>query len=256
MRKLEQRKHRQRQGRFLVEGLQLLHMALEAGARPIEVCFCQSQFAGAQASALLQRLRDAGAELVLVSPQVMQSLSQPDVCQGLVATFPLLQVDLQAVDLGGDELVVILDRLHDPGNLGTLIRTAEAVGAAAAILIEPCADPFGRKAVRGSAGSLFSLPLVVTQDVRGTFAWLCQRGFRLVGADSRLGRMWGEDLWRGGVALTLGNEARGVSPDVRDRMQGWARLPIVGGAESLNVAVAGGVLMYAWLRENLPGEVV
>jgi TrmH family RNA methyltransferase len=82
------------------------------------------------------------------------------------------------------------------------------------------------------------------------FARLRKGGLRLVGADARLGADWGEGLWMGGVALILGNEARGLSDDVRAHLQDWARLPIVGQAESLNVAVAGGVLMYAWLRAN------
>jgi len=101
-------------------------------------------------------------------------------------------------------------------------------------------------------GSLFNLPVVSTADVAGLFAWLKAHGLRPVGADPHLGATWGEGLWRGGVALVLGNEARGLSDDVAAHIDAWAKLPIVGKAESLNVAVAGGVLMYAWLRENRP----
>jgi TrmH family RNA methyltransferase len=250
-RKLEQRKHRRGQGRFLVEGLQLLHMALDAGARPIEVFYCESQFAGTEAATLLDRFRQAGAELVAVSPPVMEALSERDVPQGIVATFALFETPLQALRLTGNELVVVLDRLQDPGNLGTLIRTADAVGAAATVLIEPCVDPFDPKTVRGSMGSLFNVPLVQTGDVPALFTHLRQKGLRLVGADAQLGEAWGEGLWGGGVALILGNEARGLSDDVRTYVEAWARLPILGKAESLNVAMAGGVLMYAWLRARL-----
>ncbi len=250
-RKLEQRKHRRQQGRFLVEGLQLLHMALDAGARSIEAFYCESQFAGTEAAALLDRFRQAGAELVAVSPPVMETLSERDVPQGIVATFALFETSLQALSLAGDELVVVLDRLQDPGNLGTLIRTTDAVGAAATVLIEPCVDPFDPKTVRGSMGSLFNVPLVQTSDVPALFTHLRQKGLRLVGADAQLGEAWGEGLWGGGVALILGNEARGLSDDVRTYVEDWVRLPIPGKAESLNVAVAGGVLMYTWLRTNL-----
>jgi TrmH family RNA methyltransferase len=260
-RKLAQRKHRRRQGRFLVEGLQLLHMALDAGAQPIEVFYCEGQFAGAEAPALLDRFRawpcragqdrQTGTELVAVSPQVMEALSERDTPQGIVATFALFETRLQSLRLTGCELVVVLDRLQDPGNLGTLIRTADAVGAGAVILIEPCVDPFDPKTVRGTMGSLFNVPLVQTADVPGLFTWLRGKGVRLVGADAQLGKAWGEDLWAGGVALILGNEARGLSDDVCGYVAAWAHLPMVGKAESLNVAVAGGVLMYAWLRTNL-----
>ncbi|HEY4688449.1 MAG TPA: RNA methyltransferase [Anaerolineae bacterium] len=253
-RKLDQRKHRREQGRFLVEGLQLLHMALDAGTRPMEVFYCEAQFAGMEAPALLKRFRQSGAELVPVSPNVMQALSERDAPQGLVATFALIETPLESLRFSGNELVVVLDRLQDPGNMGTLIRTADAAGAAAVILIEPCVDPFDLKTVRGSMGSLFNLPLVHTDDVPGLFASLRRHGLRLVGADARLGEAYGQGVLDGGVALALGNEARGLSDDVRDHIEAWARLPIVGKAESLNVAVAGGVLMYEWLRQRMSNE--
>ena len=252
-RKLDQRKHRREQGRFLAEGLQLLHMALDAGARPIEVFYCEGQFDGPEAPALLARFRETGAELISVSPNVMRALAERDMLQGLVATFALFETPLDEVRLTGDELVIVLDRLQDPGNMGTLIRTADAVGAAAVILIEPCVDPFDIKTVRGSMGSLFNVPLAHAADVQDLFDRLGRAGLRRVGADARLGEAYGGGVLSGGVALALGNEARGLSDDVRRHIDAWARLPIVGKAESLNVAVAGGVLMVEWLRVNRPG---
>ncbi len=250
VRKLTQRKHRQAQGLFLVEGLQLLHMALDGGAAAREVFFCPELFTGTEAAALLERFRQAGAALLRVAPHVMAALSDREEPQGIVATFRLAETPLAALQLSGRELVVVLDRLQDPGNLGTLIRTADAVAAAAVILIEPCVDPFDPKTVRGSMGSLFNLPVVSTGDAPALFAWLRASGLQPVGADPHLGVAWGEGLWRGGIALVLGNEARGLSPDVAAQIETWAKLPIAGKAESLNVAVAGGVLMYAWLRAN------
>lgn len=250
VRKLDQRKQRARQGRFLAEGLQVLHMALDAGARPLEVFYCETQFTGDEAPRLLRRFAEAGAERVAVSAEVMESLSEREACQGIVATFARLDTRFQSLPLSGRELVVVLDRLQDPGNLGTLIRTADAVGAAAVVLIEPCVDPFDPKTVRGSMGSLFNVPLAHTGDVAGLFAFLRSRRLRTVGADAQLGAAWGDPFWPGGVALILGNEARGISGDVLPHVQAWVNLPIVGKAESLNVAVAGGVLMYAWLRAN------
>ena len=249
-RKLKQRKYRQTFGLFPVEGLQLLHMALDGRAAPHEVFYCVEQFTGAEAPALLERFREAGVTLSSVSSRVMETLSEREEPQGIVATFRIPDARLDSLKLTGHELVIVLDRLQDPGNLGTLIRTADAVGAAAILLIEPCVDPFDPKTVRGSMGSLFNLPVISTTDVAGLFAWLKAHGLRPVGADPHLGATWGEGLWHGGVALVLGNEARGLSDDVAAQIDAWAKLPIVGKAESLNVAVAGGVLMYAWLREN------
>lgn len=249
-RRLAERKHRRQQGRFLVEGVKLLELALRAGARPHTAFVCAQQLAPS-AAGLLQRLLAAGAELLPISPDVMQALAEREAAEGVVATFDLFEAALDDLSLAGDRLVVVLDRLQDPGNLGTLIRTADAVGAAGAVLLEPCVDPFDPKVVRGSMGSIFHVPLVRASDAAATLAALHGRGLRVVAADAHRGEDWGDRLWQGSVALVLGNEARGLSPDVIPHVDAWARLPIPGQAESLNVAVAGGVLMYTWLREAL-----
>jgi TrmH family RNA methyltransferase len=112
-------------------------------------------------------------------------------------------------------------------------------------------DPFDPKTVRGTMGSLFNVPLLRTSDLSDLISWLKDGGLRLVGTHAHRGAAWGEGLMTDGVALVLGNEARGLSNDVRPFIEAWARLPIVGKAESLNVSVAGGVLMYAWLQAHL-----
>jgi TrmH family RNA methyltransferase len=247
-RKLRLRKHRERQARFLLEGLQLLHMALDAGARAAMVFYCEEQFAGRAAPALLARFRAAGAECLSVSAHVMAQLSERDAAQGLAASFVLEEKPLDAIQIGPRSLVAVLDRLQDPGNLGTLIRTADAVGAAGVVLIEPGVDLYDPKTLRASMGSLFNLPVVRTPDVAGLFAWLRKQGVTPVGAGTHDGKPWGAGLFAGSAALVLGNEARGLSPDVAAHIQGWAHLPMAGKAESLNVSIAGGVLMYEWLR--------
>jgi TrmH family RNA methyltransferase len=250
-RKLAQRKHRERQARFWVEDLTILEMAAAGGAQPLEVFYCQSQLVDRQGQALLDRFRQTGAEVWPVSPQVMVALSQREAPEGMAATFALFEAELRELSLDRRSLVVVLDRLQDPGNLGTLIRTADAVGASAAILIEPCVDPFDPKTVRATMGSLFNVPVVCSLDAQGTFSYLREKRLSLVGTDPQRGKAWGEGILEGGVALVLGNETRGLSDDVRPFVEAWAHVPIVGRAESLNVAVAGSVLMYAWLRANL-----
>lgn len=299
-RKLEARKHRRAQERFLVEGLQLLHMALEAGHRPLDAFFAPAMLDDPStppaARALPDRLAGAGARLHAVTADVLASLCERDDLQGVVATFATFGWALPPAGSGADGgatafdaaiarrqaeglvprpgtpgLVLVLDRLQDPGNLGALIRTADAAGADAIVLVEPCVDPFDPRAVRGSMGSLFTLPLGRASDAEALAAWLRGAGYRIVGADAHGGELWGvETLGAGredatdvgqagrddddgpsGVALVLGNEARGLSPDIDGLVVARVRLPIVGRAESLNVAVAGGILMYAWLREAL-----
>jgi len=259
-RKLTQRKHRERQDRFLVEGLQILSMAVErlqkdpARVRPLDVFYCEETFVGETAPRLLRELTDAGADPVHVAAHVLATLSEREASQGLAATFRVstLERSLDEIE-AADGLTLILDRLQDPGNLGTLIRTADAVGARAAILLEPCVDPFDPKTVRGTMGSLFSIPFGRTAAVGEIWAWLDGHRIRAVGADAADGQsVWDGDALRGSVALVLGNEARGLSPDLRERLVSYVGLPLRGSAESLNVSIAGGVLMYEWLRVNRP----
>jgi len=249
-RKLMQRKHRQRERLFRVEGLQALHMALEGRYEPRELLYCEELFAGEGAPSLLERCRRTGAELVSVERSVMEGLSGRETPQGLVGVFPFIDVELGQSDLEGNELVVVLDRLQNAGNLATLLRTADAVGAGAVIMLEPCVDLYDPGAVRGSMGSIFNLPMVRTGDPEESFVWLKEKGFRAAGADPYEGDLWHRENWQGGTALVLGNEARGLSEDVRSFIDNWVRLPMVGKAESLNVSVVGGVLMYAWRMGN------
>lgn len=275
-RKLAERKYRRQQNRFLVEGLQLLSLAVEVMAapagrsrvKPLELFYSEDLFTGETAPRLLAHLTQVGAEAIPVAPHVLDTLSERDVSQGLAATFALSNLEysldelvktfqpsnlpnFQTPSASASALLLVLDKLQDPGNLGTLIRTADAVGVRGVILLEPCVDPFDPKTVRGTMGSLFTVPFIRTKDAAQTLARLAEQGFRLVGADGRQGELpWPGEVLAGSVALILGNEARGLSPELRPHLHGYVRLPLRGHAESLNVSVAGGTLMYEWLRVN------
>ena len=237
----------------MVEGLQLLGMALEGGHQPLEVFYSREQFAAETAPRLLQDLLDAGGRPHPVNAGVMQTLSERDAPQGIMATFARFEAEIEPLlEATPPSLIVILDRLQDPGNLGTLIRTADAVAATAVILLEPCVDLFDPKTVRGSMGSIFSLPIAHTNHPPTLFERL-RRNYRLTGADGKRGNPpWQADdtALRGNTALVLGNEARGLSSDLRSQLNHWTRLPMPGHTESLNVAAAGAVLMYQWFQQN------
>jgi TrmH family RNA methyltransferase len=235
-------------------------MALEGGHTPLDVFYCEAHFAGETAPAILQKLLERGGQPHPVSSKVMRSLSERDAPQGIIATFPLFETSIDIFFTAiktPPALFVVLDRLQDPGNLGTLIRTADAIAANGVVLIEPCVDPFELKTVRGSMGSIFNLPLVHITDPLTIFTTLAELGYKLTGADGYRGDFPWEvqnKALDGSVALFLGNEARGLNEDIRPHLTHWVRLPLLGRAESLNVAVAGGVLMYYWLERNRSGD--
>ncbi len=232
--------------------------ALDTTARnlsaPLELVVCRDQLRGDIGPALLARSEQAGATITEVAPVVMDRLTDREEPQGLVATFPLLNTSLDRLPpppSDAPSLVLVLDRLQDPGNCGTLIRTADAVGAHAVILIEPSVDPFDPKTVGASMGSLFNLPLLATDEPNKLGAALAP--WTVVAAAAHQGDLaWESHSLQGHVALVLGNEARGLSDDLARLIQHTVRLPLPGKAESLNVAVAGGALAYEWLRRNNP----
>lgn len=245
-RKLSQRKHRRGQGRFAVEGLQALHMALNAGFLPVEAFVCPEIFVGEEAALLYQRLQAEAVPCITVSPEVIHSLSDREQSQGIFAVFAHVPRSLQSLPETG--LLLILDRLQDPGNLGTIIRTADAVGAGGVVLLTPAADFTDPKAIRASMGSVFNLPIIEQADTPTVFSQLQAKGFAFLGADAHKGELWTQTTWPPACALVLGNEARGLSDDVQAHIQLWTHLPVHGQADSLNVSVAAGVLMYAWLQ--------
>jgi len=265
-RKLTQKKHRLRQNRFAAEGLQVLRMAIEGlttpqmegRIRPLDVFYCEELFTTDTAPQILSRLIAAGAKGIPVSQRVLEALSDRVLSQGLVATFAIdsLLHSLEELRLCAGEqpqLFVVLDRPQYPGNVGTLIRTADAVGADGTILIEPAADTFDPKSIRSSMGSIFAMPVVRTNDVIALEEWGKGSELRWVGADVSDGDVvWESDAMSGSIGLILGNEGEGLHPELRQMVEETVRLPQRENVESLNVSVAGGILMYEWMRANRP----
>ena len=151
-----------------------------------------------------------------------------------------------------DRVLVLVD-LADPGNVGTLLRCAEASGIDAVVLAGSFVDPFNPKVVRSSAGSLFRVPLATSTEVPEALAALRDAGLRLVGSDVAQGAAHYETDLGGGVAVLLGNETRGLSEAASSEVDDWVHIPIEGTAESLNVAMAGAVLCFEGLRQQTVG---
>jgi len=263
-RKLTQKKHRLRQNRFAAAGLQILGMALEGIAspcmaehiHPLDVFFCETLFTTNTAPRLLAGLLEAGATGIAVSEQVLGTLSDRELSQGLVATFAFdaLLFSLDEFPIPSDKqphLYIVLDRPQYPGNAGTLIRTADAVGAEFVILIEPAVDAFAPGSVRASMGSIFAIPTIRTDSIETIGASAERLGISLVGADAANGdAIWDSEAMQGSVGLVLGNEGEGLQNELLQQLSATVTLPQRGSAESLNVSIAGGILMYEWMRVN------
>jgi TrmH family RNA methyltransferase len=237
---------------MLVEGPQALSLAL--GRVAFDEVFA-TPAAGERHPDLLARLAEAGAEITAVTDEAAASLSETVTPQGLVGVAALPQVGLEALP-GALRLVAVLIEPRDPGNLGTIVRTADAAGADAVVLAGDSVDPFGGKAIRASAGSVFTIPVVDDVEVRAALEHLARSGCRPIAADGHAERDLDQALDAGELpgptAWVFGNEARGLPPEVIDFVTGSGgtslRVPVYGAAESLNLAAAAAVCLYSSAR--------
>lgn len=226
---------------LLLEGARTIVDALDAGVVPT-VAFVApdpSPF-DAHAAALA---RAAGAEIVEVSPRVLDRLSDLSSTRALVALAPVPAARLE--DLGEASLVLLLDGLQDPANVGAILRAAEAFGAGGVVLTPGTASPFAPKAFRASAGSALRVPLARNALSPDVVAWARSRGARLAGADAHDGV--DPEVLKGitPLVLAVGSEGHGLSAPVVEALDHRVRIPVSPRVESLNAAVAAGILLYA-----------
>lgn len=240
---VRQRSERADHGLIVLEGTRGVETALDAGAT------FDAVLAGPDADpALLARLGEAGAAVHPVAENVIEQVADTVTPQGIVAAvhhnFPSLD------SLDDLSLTLVLVDVRDPGNVGTLIRTAEAAGAAAVVLCRGSADASSPKVVRASAGALFHVPVVQGADAQEVLDVLAQRGVRRLGTVAHGGERHDRADWSSPCALVLGNEGWGIPVALEPAIDAWITVPLAGRAESLNVAAAGAVLLFEARRDR------
>src|SRR5215468_9154258 len=261
-RQLGKRALRQQARSFLAEGPQAVSEALARGGVVTELFLtaaARSRHAGLAAQASRQ-----GAAVYAVSGEVMAELAQTITPQGILAVCRFVDVPLSALTAAAPRLVVILANVRDPGNAGTVLRTADAAGADGVVFSDASVDPYNSKCVRATAGSIFHLPLVAGAPVAEAVRAMREAGLRIVAADGRAGRSLDETGPAGPreprgplgrpTAWLFGNEAWGLPADVLALADDVVAVPIYGKAESLNLAAAAAVCLYASARASGAGQ--
>lgn len=231
----------------LLEGVKLVEEAAEAGIDVLEIAASPRAVATPRVRGVIETLRARGSPLRLVDEGVLASLSEVETSQGILAIARRPSFDEERI-FGAVPLVLVAAGIQDPGNLGGLLRTAEAAGATGAYLAEGCADPFSWKALRGSMGSAFRLPHVSGVALDALIPRLKTR-VALV-ATAREGTPYESVDLRGPVALLLGSEGHGLPAPVLRQADAVAAIPMRGRAESLNVGVAAGILLFEAARQR------
>lgn len=240
LRALRDRRGREEQGRILVEGEVMIREALKCGLTAFDL------IAEARCEAFAREMEARGVRTYLVPDSVIGAACETRTPQGVCASFSMPQpTNEEAMP----DVLVALDGVQDPGNVGTIWRTADAAGFQGLIFGEGSADPMSPKVLRATMGSGFRLPYCASGALAETLRMLGERGYSVIVSD-----LSGEDFYARRnpghkLALVIGNEARGVSDAVRACANLRLKLPMRGGAESLNAAIAAAIMMYDLMRE-------
>ncbi len=242
-RELADRRGRDAAGQFVIEGVRALEQALADRIALDAVVYDPRAAGDPRAQAVLTRAAAGPTQLIPASSRVVAACSQVETSQGIIAIAVRPSASLPGLIADPAALLVVADRIQDPGNLGTMIRIADAAGASGVIVLEGTVDAFNPKAVRATMGSLFHLPVAeaVTEEVLRAAD---THAVRILVADRHGAVDFLDADYRRPCALVFGNEGQGVDPRWIDQAAATVRIPLYGRAESLNVAVATALLLY------------
>lgn len=243
LRSLRDKKHRRREQRFLAEGLRLLTDAREAGRLPEILVMATGREDHPLLAALEADVIAAGGDVIETGEDILAKITGKENPQAVAGVFAEFDTGLGALDRTAAPIWLVAQALRDPGNLGTMLRTGDAVGAGGLILIDDCADPFSVEAVRASMGAVFTQAIAQArwEDFIG---WLRQGPGQLVAASLRDARDYRTAPYAAPCFLMVGNESRGLPAEYEDACDLRVTMPMLGRADSLNAAVAGAVLAY------------
>jgi RNA methyltransferase, TrmH family len=246
VRDLHRRRGRERRGLALAEGVRLVEEAVDAGIRMRGVLVSPALEGTTRGRALKSVLAERGVTLEQVSESELEKLADTEHPQGVLAVIEPRPWRIEDIPLAKGAVVMVLDGVQDPGNVGTILRTAHGLGAAGVVALPGTAELGNSKVVRGSMGALFRLP-AVTSEAEEFLAWAKQSGVELWTTATEgepVNRLIGQGSDRPTIALVLGNEGAGVSPALASAARRRVAIPLASGVESLNVAVAAGILLY------------
>ena len=244
VRGLHMRKEREESGLFLAEGLKIVVEAIDLGHAPRILMYGPD----AAAHPLLQRAvkttRDAGGEVIEVNREVLEKVSRRDNPQAVVAVFPQIYTPLPDIEPHDAPCWVALQAVRDPGNLGTIIRTADAAGCGGVILVGDCTDPYSVEAVRATMGSVFAVK-IAKATVEDFLTWRQTWPGSVVGTLLSAVTDYRSADYRRPTVILMGNEQQGLPPDLAAACDVNVKIPMRGRADSLNLSVATGIMIYA-----------
>ena len=247
--KLRDRRSRDEAGVFLVEGYREIRRALEKRIPVTELYFSPDWFLGENETALIAQAAESGARLFELAKETFAKVAYRERPDGLLAVAPQWQRRLDDLTLPDEPFVLVVEAIEKPGNLGTILRSADAAGCHAVIVCDPVTDIFNPNVVRASTGVLFSVPLVVGDSAR-VCSWLQERGIRTVATTPSAQTIYFDADFRGPLAVVMGSEQYGLSAFWLDHARLKVKIPMAGQADSLNVAMATIITLFEAVRQR------
>jgi TrmH family RNA methyltransferase len=247
--KLQQHKHRRQQGKFLIEGYRALHQAVEQGYPLNTLYCCPALFFGKNEAGLIERIAATGAPIIEVAEEPFRKMNIRPRDDGLLAVAPQMRRTLATHQPHPTGFYLIAEAIEKPGNLGTLLRSADGAGAHGVIVCDPGTDIWHPDVIQGSVGAFFAMPFFecTTAEV---IAWCRRWGVRTLAATPQATRLYTKADMQRSVAIVVGTEQYGLSDAWLTAADEHIKLPMFGTANSLNVAVAGTLLLYEVVRQR------
>jgi TrmH family RNA methyltransferase len=249
VRSLRDKKHRRAEGRFLAEGLRILTEALDAGVTPEMLWHSPESANHPLVVRLTEATEAAGGEVVVTHPDILSKLSGKDNPGSVLGVYHERLTPLNQVDRGTADIWIVAQALRDPGNLGTMLRTGDAVGAGGLILIDDCTDPFSVEAVRASMGAIFTQSVSVASWA-DFVTWLRAGPGQLVGTSLNTDVDYQALRYEAPTFILVGNEAQGLPAEYEAECDLLVKMPMLGKADSLNAAVATAVMAYEVINQK------
>jgi TrmH family RNA methyltransferase len=248
--RLKTEKGRGKEEKFLIEGLRLCQEAFSSGW-DVQLVFFSSEFGGSAAGEkLIQQFSKKGTEIFRLKKKEIEKLTDTETPQGIMAVVKKKKFTLSRDFLKESSLLLGLDSIRDPGNLGTMIRTADAAGADGVLLSKGCVELYNPKVIRSTMGSIFHLPVVEGLDLKEVLPEMKVSGFKIFSSEVHQGKDYSRISYPEKICLLMGGESSGISKEVSNLADERIKIPLFGKAESLNASVAAGILLYEMVRNK------
>ncbi len=242
----EKSKERRKKGLFVVEGRRELLHCIEADYEPYTIFVCPEILPGADFDEIASRCR---CNFVKIPQHLYDKVAYRGGTEGVIAEMRCREKSLETLHLKENPLIVVLEAVEKPGNLGAVLRSADAAGADAVIICDPLTDIYNPNLIRSSIGAIFTVPIAVTSSEE-TISWLKDKGIKIYTAQLQDSEWYYDTDMRGGTAVIMGTEATGLTDVWRKAADAHIKIPMLGRLDSLNVSVSAAILLFEAVRQR------